>query len=325
MTKKIGVGLYGTRAHQIHEELVNHPLAQLVAVAAFDKSLPSPLKEDKSIVRYDTLEQLVADERVELVSLCSPVRRKQAQEAIFCIKGGKHVYAEKPCAMTEEELNELIEVSRTTGKHFHEMAGTAFEQPYLAMRKIVQDGIIGTVVQVFAQKSYPYTDRRPQDEDVDGGLLMQVGIHAFRYVEHVAGQKILDAKAFETQLGNPKDGNLRMAAGVLLKLENGGIATVIANYLNQPGFCSWGNEHLRIFGTKGFVESVDAGSRTRLVVGDKDMGAINIPTSDIKSYFDMYIDSLLGKADMPLSLEDELHPTLMVIRAKRNAELIKAV
>jgi predicted dehydrogenase len=324
MTKKIGVGLYGTRAHQIHEELVNHPHAQLVAVAAFDKSLPGPLKEDKSIARYDTLEQLVADERVELVSLCSPVRRKQAKEAIFCMKAGKHVYAEKPCAMTEEELNEIVEVSRATGKHFHEMAGTAFEQPYLTMRKIVQDGIIGTVVQVFAQKSYPYTDRRPQDEDVDGGLLMQVGVHAFRYVEHVACQKIIDVYALETQLGNPKPGNLRMASAVLMKLENGGIASVIANYLNQPGFGSWGNEHLRIFGTKGFVESVDAGSRTRLVVGDKDMGPLTISHSDKKTYFDMYIDSLLGKAPMPFSLEDELHPTLMIIRAKQRAELVKA-
>lgn len=43
------------------------------------------------------------------------------------------------------------------------------------------------MVQVIAEKSYPYHERRPRDEDVDGGLILQCGVHAMRFVEHVAG------------------------------------------------------------------------------------------------------------------------------------------
>ncbi|HUT37186.1 MAG TPA: Gfo/Idh/MocA family oxidoreductase [Planctomycetota bacterium] len=318
MADKVRVGIYGANGHQIQHHLEKHPWAQLVATAAFPpEALPLSLKADLSIRHYATLDQLIEDEEVELVSLCSPRRRDQAAEAIRCMEAGKHAYAEKPCAMTEADLDALIAAVSATGQRFHEMAGTAFDQPYLAMRNLVAAGTIGTVVQVFAQKSYPYHDRRPQDEDVDGGIIGQASVHALRFVEHVAGQKIADIFAVETRLGNPvADGGLRMAASLMMTLENGGVASVVANYLNPKGFGRWGNEHLRIFGTLGFVEATDGGTRTRLVVGDRDLGPIDASAPG-KDYFDFYVESLLNLGTMPFSLEDELHPTRMAIRAKR--------
>lgn len=320
MAEKLKVGIYGANGHQIHNLLADHPWAQLVAEAAFPpEALPLTLKEDLAIRHYASLDQLLEDEEVELVSLCSPRRRDQAADALRCMQAGKHVYAEKPCAMTEEDLDALIAAVSATGQRFHEMAGTAFEQPYLSMRQLVAEGAIGTVVQVFAQKSYPYHGGRPQDEDVDGGLIGQASVHALRFVEHVAGQPIADIQAVETSLGNPvAGGGLRMATSLVMSLANGGVASAIANYLNPKGFRRWGNEHLRIFGTKGFVEATDGGVNTRLVMGDEDRGPVDT-SAPSKDYFDFYIESLLNLGRMPLSLEDELHPTRMAIRAKRDA------
>ncbi|MDI7275203.1 MAG: Gfo/Idh/MocA family oxidoreductase [Anaerolineae bacterium] len=316
---KIGVGLYGTNGHQVQGKLDGHAHARLVATAAFDRAQLTPSQQqDPDIRHYDTLEELLQDERVQLVSLCSPVRREQARQAIRCLEAGRHVYAEKPCAMTEADLDAILSAARRTGCRFHEMAGTAFEQPYLAMRALVQAGTVGTVIQVLAQKSYPYHDRRPQDEDVDGGLLMQVGVHALRFVEHVAGVRVATIEAMETRLGNPRPGGLRMAACMMMRLENGGLASAIANYLNPPAFGRWGNETLRIFGSRGFVEATDGGARTRLVLEREDRGALAVEEPGL-DYFSLYTASLLGQGEMPLSLEDELHPTRMVIRARAHA------
>ena len=319
---KVRIGLYGTNGHQIHHALVDNRYGELVAVAAFDPgSLPDKLRSrDSSIRCFSTLAELLQDERVELVSLCSPRRRDQARDAIQCMKAGKSVYAEKPCAMSEEDLNRVIAVARQTGREFHEMAGTAFEQPYLAMRKQVLAGRIGTVVQVLAQKSYPYHDGRPQDESVDGGLLLQVGVHALRMIEHVTGVRVTSIQALDTQKGNPRRGKLRMAVAMLMRLENGGVATAIANYLNPRSFGQWGNETLRVFGTRGFVEAVDGGTRTRLVLAGRDCGPLNLNEPSL-SFLDAYLKSLRGKARMPLSLEDEIHPTRMLLRARK--ELIR--
>ena len=319
-TGRLGGGLYGTNGHQILNLLVGHARARLAATVAIDPSrLPEKLRGDADVRHFETLDDMLKDERVDLVSLCSPRRRDQAHDAIRCLEAGRHVYAEKPCAMTEEDLDAIVEAAGRAGREFHEMAGTAFAQPYLAMRELVKAGTIGEVVQVFAQKSYPYHDRRPQDEDVDAGLIRQAAVHALRMIEHVAWQRVAEVKAFETTLGNPvSGGGLRMAASIIMRLESGGLAAVVANYLNPRGFGRWGNEHLRIFGTLGFVEATDGGTRTRLVVGEEDRGAIDVSRPG-RDYFDMLVDLLLDGKAMPLSLEEELHPTRVVIRAKRSA------
>ncbi len=316
---KLQIGLHGTNGHQIAGKLVDHPRAQLAAVSAFDASrLPEALRQDERIRRYETLDDLLQDDGVELVSLCAPRRADQAAEAIRALQAGKHVYAEKPCAMSEADLDGIIAAAAQSGRIFHEMSGTVFEQPYYAMRELVHSGALGTVIQVLAQKSYPMHDGRPQDEDVDGGLTMQNGVHAMRFVEHITGIKVAAVQAVETQLGNPKPGELRVAAAMLLRLENGGVASIIANYLNPPAFGSWGNEHVRIFGTKGFLESTDGGTKTRLVLQDEDCGPIDT-AAQLPDYFDRVVDEILDGTPMPLCLEDELHPTRMVIRARSSA------
>lgn len=316
---KIKIGLYGVNGHQIHRALVAHPLGECVAVAAFPEDLlPESFKANAAIRRYATLDDLLADDAVELVSLCSPRRADQAADTLRSLAAGKHVYAEKPCALTEADLDAILAAAIRTGKAFHEItvSDTPFDQPYLTMRELVQSGLLGPIVQVFAQKSYPFHHRRPQDEAVDGGLLLQVGVHALRFIEQVACVKVADIYALETKLGNPEPGDLRIAASMMMTLENGGLASVICNYLNPPAFGKWGNESLRIFGTQGFVEAVDGGTKTRLVLKEEDRGPLVVGEPG-KLYLDRLLASLRGEGEMPLSLEEEVHPTRMLIRARQ--------
>ena len=124
---RIGVGLYRVNGHQIQHDLEGHPDAELVATAAFHQAwLTDAQQGDRTIRHYETLGELPQDDRVQLVSLWSPRRRDQAEESIRCLEAGKHVYAEKPCAMTEEDLDATRGAVERTGMQFHEMAGTAF-------------------------------------------------------------------------------------------------------------------------------------------------------------------------------------------------------
>lgn len=315
--RRVGVALYGDNGHQVHESLVDHPRARLVAIAEFPREkLPISLRGSTEVKEYSNLTTLLRDPRVELVVLCSPRRADQAGHAIRALRAGRHVYAEKPCALDEGELDEILAVAKETRCHFREMAGTAFEQPYLAMRKIVSAGRLGRVVQITAEKSYPYHQRRPRDEDVDGGLIAQCGVHAMRFVEHVAGARVSFVRALETTAGNPAGaGGLRMAACLMMELEGGGLASITANYLNPAGTGVWGYESLRIFGEHGMLESTGGGAHTRLVIGGTDHGALCVDAPGI-DYFDAYLRFLTGAGDMPLTLEEELRPTRWVLRAK---------
>ena len=320
---KTRIALYGTNGHHITNQLVGHPTAELVAVAAFGEAeLPDGVGD---VSRYDTLEALLADDRVELVSLCSPLRSEQAGHAVTCMKAGKHVYAEKPCAMTEADLDAIIATSRETGMEFHEMAGTLVEQPYKAMREVVASGAIGEVVQVFAQKSYPWAEWRPADEKLDGGLATQVGVYLTRFVEHVAGQKIAAIALQETKLGNDVPGSeCRRAMSFAMNLENGGVASGIGNYLNALSKAIWGYEIVRIFGTAGIMESTPFGPSARLIRNGEAPEVLDLsePSGD---YFAMYVEALQGGPDMPLSIEAELSPTRWVIRAKQQSGIVGSI
>lgn len=310
-TPRLRIALYGRNGHQLTHLLREpHPLAEVVAVC--DVAIPPD-----AVVRppeLPSLEAILSEDSVEMVSLCSPRRSQQAAESIRCLEAGKHVLAEKPAALSESSLDEILRVAEKAGKSFREMGGTVFQKPFLAMREIVRRGDLGEIVQVFAQKSYPYYPDRAQDEAIDGGLFLQCGIHAARMIEHVSGQRIAKLTRIETELGNPAPGRLRMASAFQGTLANGGCASAIANYLNPPGFGSWGNESLRIFGTLGLVEATDAGQRSRLVIGDRDLGPVD-RGPEPAPYFTQYLRAVLGLGEMPLSLEEELHPLRALLRA----------
>ena len=319
--KKVRVGLYGNNGHQLSYLLKGHPLAEVTACA--DYNLPEDAPGAGSVARHDSLLAMALDPNVDLISLCSPTRAEQADEAILCLQNGKHVYAEKPCVLSEPDLDRVLAAAESARRLFREMAQTAFDAPFPQMREVVRSGKLGEVVQIFVQKSYPWHGGRPQDEAVDGGLTLQVGIHAARYVEHVAGVRISALELLETTHGNPGPavggkGDLRMAATLQGRLENGGLVVVALNYLNPRGMGTWGNDHLRIFGTKGMVESVDGGTRTACVIGEAAPYALP-PLATPQDHADDYFRFILENKPMPLTLEEELHPLRVLLRVKRFA------
>jgi len=310
--RRLGVGLYGSNGHQLSPSfLANHPHARLVAVAGLRANPPA----SSGATVHPDLAALLADPAVEVVALCSPRRADQARDAIRCLAAGKHVYAEKPCALTEPELDAILAAARQHGREFHEMAGTAWVQPYFEMRRQVQAGAVGDVIQVLVQKSYPYGAQRPQDEAIDGGLFLQAGIHAIRLVEHAAGARISSVQGWETRLGNPEGGDCRIAGAVQLGLEGGGLATIIMNYLNAVNFQPRNNETLRIFGTKGFIESVDDGTTRRLVTLAGTATPLDTATP-APDYFTLLAAHLATGSALPQTSEEELRPLRWLLRAK---------
>lgn len=305
MSARLGLGLYGGNGHQLGGLSPSHPTAAVVAVAG-----PSAPPAWPGVRVHPDLNALLADPAVELVSLCSPRRADQAADAIRCLRAGRHVLAEKPCAMREEDLDAILAEAQRQGRVFHEMAGSSLEAPFPAIARLVRSGAIGEVVQVLAQKSYPMHDRRPVDEDVDGGLLLQIGVHALRWVEQVAGVRI-DRVVDAVESGRP---GVTAACSLTCAGAGGVPVSVVLNYANPRAFGSWGNEGLRIFGTGGMIELADGGCRTRFVDHQRDHGQIDSgpPGPD---WFDLVVDHVRGGA-MPFDLDTELHPLRVLLRAR---------
>ncbi len=303
------IALYGNNGHQIQQQILVNPRAQLVAIAGITKdSLPDSLQSDDLIV-YSSLEELIKHPQLDLLSLCGPSRATQPQEIIQCLKAGIHCYAEKPTALTLTELEQVLAVSDETGQSYFEMAGSIFSDPYWSMRHHVLNGAIGEIVQVFCQKSYPLTDWRPHSESIDGGLTRQVGIHAIRFAEQITGLRLTELSVSETTVGIQEQGDLKRASNLQGRFSNGGLFCGISNYCNPSSFTTWGNDHIRLFGTHGFMESTDSGARTRLVL--EDGSDTEIPQLFPSSYeeFDLIVDFLLDQKEFPIPSRELIEPT----------------
>lgn len=309
------VGLYGQNGHQLNHEGHYGGKIRIVAVCGVDVSRIPPKMLVGNAREYATLHDMLRDPRVRMVSLCSPRRSDQAADALRVMRSGKHALCEKPCALTEHDLDMLIRESERCGVILREMCETVYEQPWWTLRSLIRSGVLGDMVQVFVHKSYPMHGGRPQDDETDGGLIRWVGVHALRYVEHTTGLAIRKIRAARTGLGNPvPGGGLATAATLSFTLANGGLGVAALNYLNPKGFGSWGNEHLRVFGTRGMAEITDGGARRRLVLGDRDLGAFPLADTGF-DYYDRLIGLFEGRCTLPLTLEEELSPTRWAIRA----------
>jgi len=308
--RKIGVGLCGDNGHQLSGEMIINEGAYLVGVCnVFDDLKYSGVK------KYDSLEEMLKDERIELVCVCSQKRSEQAKDIQMILSAKKHVYAEKPCVMEEKELDDLLLLAGEQGVILCEMAGSIYEAPYYKVKEIVEENLLGEIVQIFAQKSYPYCEWRPQDEKIDGGLILQNAVYGIRFAEHIANQTVESISALETNLGNPKVGDLHMACSLQMTLKNGGLASVIANYLNQPSTGIWGNEELRIFGTKGYLRTDIEGRYVHLYTETEHL---RFETETKESLFKILLKSIAENTGLPISAEYLVHPTRMALRA-RNA------
>jgi predicted dehydrogenase len=319
MDNTIRIGLYGTKGHQLPLSLPER--ARVVAVADY------PTDDlDEGIRAYESLDALLADPEVDLVSLCSARRIDQADQAIRCLRAGKHVLAEKPCAFTAQKLGEILDAAQASGRHFREMAASELAPPLQAIRRLVDDGALGTIVHVLAHKSYPWHSRRPQDTAVDGGLVRQVGIHAVRFIHGATGLRIAAIEGQSTGLGNPGDGEIQMAAVFALQLENGGVGSINLNYLNPRSFGVWGNDQLRVFGTLGMAETVDGFRRHSLYLPGREGTELPIPDDLVSPlYIEHYVRFLLDGTPMPTPFVEEMAMTRAMLALRQAAETGKRI
>ena len=317
MSKKpIRIGLYGTNGHQLPLTLPPH--AQVVAVADYPAA-----GLDASIRVHDNLQHMLSDPDIDLVSLCSVRRIEQAEQTILCLQAGKHVLAEKPCAFTVAELDRILAAAQKAGREFRAMAASNsnLAPSVQAIRKLVDQGVLGTITHVQAQKSYPWHDRRPQETAVDGGLVRQVGIHAVRLIHGATGLRIRSIQGTSTGLGNPGQGEIQMASAFAVELDNGGIGSINLNYLNPPNFGTWGNDQVRVFGTRGMAETVDGFRRHSLYVPGRESTELPFPEDLVSPmYIDHYARYLLDGTPMPTPFAEEIAMTRAMLALQEAAD-----
>ena len=92
-----------------------------------------------------SLEEVLWDDSIDLVSICSP-SATHFDYAKRTLLAGKHVLVEKPFTATVEEAQELIELSKRQGKTLSVFQNRRFDSDFMTVQKVIEGGFLGKII-----------------------------------------------------------------------------------------------------------------------------------------------------------------------------------
>ena len=131
---------------------------------------------------YDSCEKMLMDQKVDLVSICTPPYT-HAQLACACLEAGIHVVSEKPMAASLKECDDMLYAAKKSGKKLSVIAQNRFRTPVMNLKKTLDAGLIGPVrhVQIDSHwwRGHCYYDLwwRGSWEKEGGGCTLNHAVH----------------------------------------------------------------------------------------------------------------------------------------------------
>ncbi|MDG1070719.1 MAG: Gfo/Idh/MocA family oxidoreductase [Akkermansiaceae bacterium] len=144
MATKIGVIGAGGML-QYHAAGFKQGGGEIVAVADVAPGAAAAAAEKYDIAQsFESVEEMLENSGCDAVSIIVP-NKFHAPLAIQCMQAGKHVFCEKPPALTAEEVEEMIGVSQATGKRLMFNFNNRARPESREMMKFISAGDAGTI------------------------------------------------------------------------------------------------------------------------------------------------------------------------------------
>src|SRR5688572_7746882 len=202
---------------------------------------------------HDSYKKVLADPKIDAVVLATPHTQHAAQVAAAA-KAGKHVFTEKPLALTHASARAAVRACAKAGVTLAVGYNWRFQPALQEMRRMLEDGRLGKLLHMegnFCGPSvYRFTKghwRQERDEGPAGGMTGR-GVHTLDAYLYLAGRVgSVHAQSSRRALSHGLDDTTSM----LLRFESGATAylgTVIATAE------TW---RMQVFGSKGWVEVGD--------------------------------------------------------------------
>jgi predicted dehydrogenase len=246
----VGVGRIST-AH-INGLSEASEVARIVAVCDKNGELADRVARKLDARAYTDYEAVLADAEVQAVDLALP-HNLHYPIARRSLESGKHVLVEKPLAPNTKECEELIHLAKLRGLTLGVAENTPFVSAYLAVRSLLQNGVIGKprLIRTFISGSEVerLTDTsgwKGRRDGTVGGAIFDAGPHSFYLLKWLFGEigrvQAIANKAVE--ISEVEDN-----AVVAGQLKTGPFFTTEYSFTAE---IPWG-ERLEIYGSEGSV------------------------------------------------------------------------
>jgi predicted dehydrogenase len=225
-------------------DLAVAPEVRLAGVTDLDPARAKALADQVNCTAYATLDDLLADDKLDLVVNLT-IHHAHAAVTTACLKAGKSVYSEKPLAMAADEARALVHLAESTGLRLGCSPFTALGEAQQTAWQCLRSGLLGQVRLAYAEVNWGRIESwHPEPAPFYGvGPLFDVGPYPLALLTTLLGPA-RQATAFGTVLmpnrasknGQPFDVETPDYVTALLHMESGAVVRLTTNfYVSQNG------------------------------------------------------------------------------------------
>jgi len=204
----IGAGNVTVARHIPSLRSMGDRAVKLTALADTKPGLAKQVAGEHGIAfAVEDYKQLLAMDEINAVTICTPAFT-HARIAIDALTAGKHVYLEKPAALNEAEMREILAVSKQCGRVFIVGSNGLLQPQMFLFKKMIDNHQLGEVfsISVFRSSSRERDSGRKSFSG-DGGIRMESASHNVEWALYFLG----DPKPIAvTALGYYKYDNLSL-------------------------------------------------------------------------------------------------------------------
>jgi predicted dehydrogenase/threonine dehydrogenase-like Zn-dependent dehydrogenase len=279
--------------------------------------LSGTLLAKKFDVQYSTTNNadILNDSEVDAVIITTR-HNAHARMCMAALQAGKHVFVEKPLALSLEEINEIIEVYQQTNKTLTVGFNRRFS-PFVQdiKQKLGGANLPINVIATINAGEIP-ANHWTQDMNIGGGRIIGEACHFIDLITYLSGS-LVDSVVMNSMGKNPQENTDN--ATILLKYQNG--STGVINYFSN-GNKGYSKERIEVY-SQGQTMVIDNFKKSKYY-GLKSSGISGIFQSQDKGHYEqfrLFLERLKNGGEAIIPFEEIINTSRASICAVESLKL----
>ncbi len=315
--KRIGLAIL-SRAHLYSQITIDqackNPNAEVVAVWDEDPIRGKQEAERLNVPFYEDLVDILALDTVQAVVNNSPTYL-HPQVLIYSAKAGKHIFTEKPLAITVEDADMIKEAVEKAGVKFMISLPSRTLPEILFARQALDQGLLGEITAIHARVAYQAALEKwflrdgitwfGDEKMAGGGAFFDLGCHGVDMLRWFLGEP---ARVVALKNNYSKTYEVEDHMSAIIEFRKKAIGVIEASWLEE-----YGQTPFEIYGTKGALTlsspSAEVYIHTKFFKGNIEHN--NLPVAS-PSPVDQWLESILYDKDTSTILQDAWNLTQLL-------------
>lgn len=203
MVKKVGIIGCGAIFPRHLESIIDNPNFKLVSICDIQENISKKLGEKLGVNYYTDYKDMILSGDIDFVTIATP-NSLHYEQSVFCLENGCDVLIEKPVSFSEEEILDLIEISKKNNRESYCVLQVRLNPTVQLIKEVLSKKLLGDIRSVNLiqrwQRPIEYFSGWRAVHSIGGGTLYEVGIHYLDIIQHLFGKpEVNSSKIYTTK------------------------------------------------------------------------------------------------------------------------------